>query len=126
MSIDINWDTLTQGPDGEVLSEAIRSFIDDKFQKVTLPRMIRSVKVHSFDFGHVPPQIELKDVCDPLPDFYEGEEDEDEPVEMQGVSKNADDQGHNAIQKEDHANARRDAHSNAPGRNLHTPCLITN
>jgi len=78
MSITINWDTLTQGPDGEALAEAVRSFIDDKFQKVTLPPMIRSVKVHSFDFGSVPPQIDLRDVCDPLPDFYEGEEDDDD------------------------------------------------
>lgn len=77
MSIDINWETLTQGPDGEALAESVRAFIDDKFQKITLPRMIRSVKVHSFDFGQVPPQIDLKDVCEPLPDFYEGEEEDD-------------------------------------------------
>ncbi|KAJ9629848.1 Mitochondrial distribution and morphology protein 12 [Taxawa tesnikishii (nom. ined.)] len=73
MSIDINWDTLTGGPDGRALAESIRAFIHDRFQKVTLPRMIRSVQVHSFDFGTVPPIIELKDVCDPLPDFYEGD-----------------------------------------------------
>jgi distribution and morphology protein 12 len=42
-----------------------------------LPRFIRSVKVHSFDFGDVPPVIEVKDICDPHPDFYE-EEDEDD------------------------------------------------
>lgn len=75
MSIDINWETLTQGADGDALAESIRSFIDDRFQKITLPRMIRSVKVHSFDFGDISPQIELKDVCDPLPDFYDGEEE---------------------------------------------------
>ncbi|OCL07645.1 hypothetical protein AOQ84DRAFT_54775 [Glonium stellatum] len=75
MSIDINWHTLTAGPDGAARAEAIRAFIHDRFQQVTLPRFIRSVKVHSFDFGSVPPDIELKDICDPLPDFYEEDED---------------------------------------------------
>ncbi|KAF2751418.1 hypothetical protein M011DRAFT_455424 [Sporormia fimetaria CBS 119925] len=77
MSIDINWETLTGGADGKARAEAIREFIHDRFQQVTLPRFIRSVRVHSFDFGSVPPEIEIKDICDPLPDFYE--EDEDYP-----------------------------------------------
>ncbi|OAL54209.1 hypothetical protein IQ07DRAFT_609366 [Pyrenochaeta sp. DS3sAY3a] len=77
MSIDINWDTLTNGAEGTARAESIRAFIHDRFQQVTLPRFIRSVHVHSFDFGSVPPEIEIKDICDPLPDFYE--EDEDYP-----------------------------------------------
>ncbi|KAF2189198.1 hypothetical protein K469DRAFT_563852 [Zopfia rhizophila CBS 207.26] len=79
MSIDINWDTLTGGTDGAARAETIRAFIHDKFQQVTLPRFIRAVKVHSFDFGSVPPEVEIKDICDPLPDFYE--EDEGYPDE---------------------------------------------
>ncbi|KAJ9646387.1 Mitochondrial distribution and morphology protein 12 [Coniosporium tulheliwenetii] len=71
MSVDINWDTLTGGSDGAALAETVRAFVHDKFQQVTLPRFIRSVKVHSFDFGSIAPVVELKDVCDPLPDFYE-------------------------------------------------------
>ncbi|PVI06737.1 hypothetical protein DM02DRAFT_407057 [Periconia macrospinosa] len=82
MSIDINWHTLTGGADGLARAETIRAFIHDKFQQVTLPRFIRSVHVHSFDFGNVPPEIEIKDICDPLPDFYEEDEDyPDEPEE---------------------------------------------
>ncbi|KAI9775491.1 MAG: Mitochondrial distribution and morphology protein 12 [Candelina submexicana] len=72
MSIDIDWDTLTNGPDGLALAETIRAFVHDKFQEVELPRFIRAVQVHSFDFGAVGPDIALKDICDPLPDFYEG------------------------------------------------------
>ncbi|KAJ4357587.1 Mitochondrial distribution and morphology protein 12 [Didymosphaeria variabile] len=79
MSIDINWETLTGGSDGSSRAESIRAFIHDRFQQVTLPRFIRSVHVHSFDFGSVTPEIEIKDICDPLPDFYE--EDEDYPDE---------------------------------------------
>ncbi|KAF2453490.1 hypothetical protein BDY21DRAFT_292909 [Lineolata rhizophorae] len=74
MSIDVNWETLTGGPDGVDLAETVRAFVHDKFQQVTLPRFIRSVKVLSFDFGNVAPEIEIKDICDPLPDFYEEDE----------------------------------------------------
>lgn len=86
MSIDINWDTITGGADGSARAEQIRAFIHDRFQQVTLPRFIRSVHVHSFDFGSVPPEIEIKDICDPLPDFYEEDEDfSDEEDDVAGT-----------------------------------------
>jgi distribution and morphology protein 12 len=88
MSIQLNWQTLTSGPDGDALAEKIRDFVHEKFQTVTLPRFIKSVKVHAFEFGSIAPEIEIKDICDPLPDFYEeteddygDEEDEDEAEE---------------------------------------------
>lgn len=76
MSIDLNWSTLTTGPDGLALASKIRDFVHDKFQTVTLPRFIKSVKVHNFEFGNIAPEIEIKDICDPLPDFYEETEDD--------------------------------------------------
>jgi distribution and morphology protein 12 len=76
MSIDLSWETLTGGPDGDALAEKIRDFVHDKFQTVTLPRFIKSVKVHGFEFGSIAPEIELNDICDPLPDFYEKTEDD--------------------------------------------------
>jgi distribution and morphology protein 12 len=88
MSIDINWDTITGGAEGIARAEKIRAFIHDRFQQVTLPRFIRSVHVHSFDFGSVPPEIEIKDICDPLPDFYE--EDEDDPDDDDNENENGD------------------------------------
>ncbi|KAH8698864.1 hypothetical protein BGW36DRAFT_376875 [Talaromyces proteolyticus] len=75
MSIDLDWEAATSGPDGEELAERIRSFIHDKFQQVPLPRFIRSVQVHSFEFGKIPPELEIKDLCDPFPDFYEEDDD---------------------------------------------------
>lgn len=78
MSIDLNWDTLTSGPDGEELAGRIRDFIHTKFQAVPLPRFIKSVKVHDFQFGSIPPKVTLKDICDPLPDFYEEMPEADE------------------------------------------------
>lgn len=77
MSIDVDWRTATSGPDGEALAERIRSFVHDKFQQVALPRFIRSVQVHSFDFGTIPPDLEIKDFCEPFADFYEEDSDAD-------------------------------------------------
>ncbi|KAB5549968.1 hypothetical protein GE09DRAFT_966227 [Coniochaeta sp. 2T2.1] len=76
MSIDLNWETLTSGPDGAELAAHIRDFIHTKFQSVPLPRFIKSVTVHDFSFGSVPPELELKDITDPLPDFYEQNSDD--------------------------------------------------
>ena len=95
MSIDIDWENLTTGPDGFALAETIRAFIHDKFQQIALPRFIKSVEVHSFDFGKQCPIVELKDICDPLPDFYDsdGSEDEDEEeAEDRGVAGEKDKQ----------------------------------
>ncbi|KAL9629007.1 MAG: hypothetical protein Q9164_007060 [Protoblastenia rupestris] len=78
MSIDIDWDTLTSGPTGQELADSIRNFIHDKFQQVQLPRFIRSVEVHSFNFGNECPIVELKDITDPLPDFYDDDENDEE------------------------------------------------
>lgn len=94
MSIDINWDTLTSGPDGPGRAEAIRAFIHDRFQQVTLPRFIRSVHVHSFEFGSVPPELEIKDICDPLPDFYEEDEEYPDDDGLPGATPNREGEPH--------------------------------
>ncbi|KND90990.1 Mitochondrial distribution and morphology protein 12 [Tolypocladium ophioglossoides CBS 100239] len=89
MSIDLNWETLTSGPDGDALAERIRTFVHDKFQTVALPRFIRSVNVHGFDFGTIAPELELKDITDPLPDFYEQELDGDDSDDDDGHAEAA-------------------------------------
>lgn len=77
MSVDINWDTLTGGADGAALAETIRDFVHERFQAIELPKLLRSVTVHSFEFGNIPPEIVLKDIGDPLPDFYETDDDDE-------------------------------------------------
>ncbi|KIW08985.1 uncharacterized protein PV09_00888 [Verruconis gallopava] len=98
MSVDIHWDALTSGPDGERIAETVRAFIHEKFQQVTLPRFIRSVQVHAFDFGSVAPKVEIKDICDPLADFYDEHENgcssqsdgcQDSPSEQQPTTQSA-------------------------------------
>ncbi|KAI4116930.1 MAG: hypothetical protein LQ338_007637 [Usnochroma carphineum] len=75
MSIDIDWEGLTTGSEGIILAKSIKDFIHEKFQQVQLPGFIRSVEVRSFEFGKECPVVELKDVCDPLSEFYEAEDD---------------------------------------------------
>src|SRR5690349_25093023 len=90
MSIDLNWETVTGGPDGQELADKIRDFIHTKFQSVPLPRFIKSVTVHDFQFGTIPPEIELKDITDPLPDFYEDHVDSDLASDSEGEDDVAD------------------------------------
>jgi distribution and morphology protein 12 len=78
MSVDIRWETATTGPDGQELAEKVRAFVHDKFQQITLPRFISSVNVHSFEFGKDCPEIDIKDICDPLPEFYEDDDEDDD------------------------------------------------
>ena len=85
MSVDINWETLTGGEDGQELAQVIRQFVHERFQQIPLPNLIRSVKVHAFDFGTVAPEAVLKDVCEPLPDFYESDEDDRDDGEAEDV-----------------------------------------
>lgn len=76
MSVDIAWEKITGGPDGEALALKIRDFVHDKFQQIVLPRFIKSVHVHDFHFGSACPEVEIKDISDPLPDFSEDDDDD--------------------------------------------------
>ena len=91
MSITIDWASLTTGPAGLALADSIRDFIHDKFQQVALPRFIRSVQVHSFDFGEEGPEVELKDISDPFPEFYEddGDDDDDDDEEEEEAAESS-------------------------------------
>ncbi|KAK3300145.1 uncharacterized protein B0H64DRAFT_7789 [Chaetomium fimeti] len=97
MSIDLNWETVTGGPDGQELADQIRDFIHTKFQSVPLPRFIKSVTVHDFQFGAIPPEVELKDITDPLPDFYEDDVDSD----LDSDDSEEDDAANNLTQDQD-------------------------
>ncbi|KAI4194381.1 MAG: hypothetical protein LQ350_007793 [Teloschistes chrysophthalmus] len=105
MSIDIDWEGLTAGPEGLALAESIKDFIHDRFQQVQLPRFIRSVEVHSFDFGKECPTVELKDICDPLPEFYNAQDSSDE--ELDGIIEE-EAQSTTTTARSDQANRRKD------------------
>lgn len=76
MSFEINWEKLLE--DGDQLSETIRSFLDQRFKEMTLPSYLKSISVTSFDLGNIAPNIEIKRITDPFPEFYSDDEEEDE------------------------------------------------
>ncbi|KAH8793220.1 hypothetical protein BGZ57DRAFT_454348 [Hyaloscypha finlandica] len=125
MSIDLNWETLTTGPDGIALAEKIRDFVHEKFQTVTLPRFIKGVRVHAFEFGSIAPEVEIKDICDPLPDFYE--ETEDDYCEDEDEESGADSWKPKTAQQESLRERRRMERverSNGPSQVTHLPPYI--
>ena len=107
MSIDIDWERLTSGPDGLALAESIREFLHGKFQQIELPRFIQSVRVHAFEFGAAGPEVEIKDICDPLPDFYEDDVDVEE------------DEGHNDQSQDLEAHKGSEKYGSRPVEQLH-------
>jgi len=77
MSIDIDWSKLD-----EELANKVKDFLNERFQSLPLPSMLKSIQVVSFDFGSIPPSIEIQHVTDPYPEFYE-DTYEDEDFEIQ-------------------------------------------
>ncbi|ODQ67995.1 hypothetical protein NADFUDRAFT_14731, partial [Nadsonia fulvescens var. elongata DSM 6958] len=84
MSIEINWEKLfspgNNGADGETnihtnINEQIREFLDKQFQQINLPSYIQSVYITTFDLGTVPPEVEIKNITDPFPEFYSDDEE---------------------------------------------------
>ena len=87
MSIDLEWAALTTGASGAALSLQIRDFIHSKFQSVPLPRFIKSVVVHDFAFGDAEPSLELRDITDPLPEFYDLDSDDESDNDVKPVPR---------------------------------------
>lgn len=117
MSIDLNWETLTSGPDGARYAAHVRDFIHTKFQTIPFPTFIKSVHVHSFTFGSTPPEIEIKEICDPYPEFYE--EDEDDYAEESDSEGGEYDEAH--LLKLERERRRRDKRNDDSGSVPSTP-----
>ncbi|EPY49173.1 Mdm10/Mdm12/Mmm1 complex subunit Mdm12 [Schizosaccharomyces cryophilus OY26] len=68
MSIEFEWSKL----DSE-LEEKLFHILEDRVSKLDLPSYIKNLKVTGFHFGDIPPQINIQDIGDPDPQFYEDE-----------------------------------------------------
>lgn len=78
MSVEINWDRLTED-NGDQLSETIRQFLDQRFKEMILPSYLKSISVTSFDLGKVAPDIVIQRITDPFPEFYSEDDDSNIP-----------------------------------------------
>ncbi|KAI8985056.1 hypothetical protein BDB01DRAFT_722013 [Pilobolus umbonatus] len=69
MSIDINWSKLD-----DTLAGHVQQFLNKHFQNISKPSFIGDIEVTGFQWGTETPQIEITDITEPFPAFYEEEE----------------------------------------------------
>ncbi|CAI4036311.1 hypothetical protein SMKI_15G1500 [Saccharomyces mikatae IFO 1815] len=68
MSFDINWSTLEAD---NRLNDLIRRHLNSYLQNTQLPSYVSNLRVLDFDLGKVGPAITLKEITDPLDEFYD-------------------------------------------------------
>ncbi|KAG4301928.1 hypothetical protein PCANB_002154 [Pneumocystis canis] len=66
----------------------VKDFLNSKFEKIPLPSFLKSVNISSFDFGTIAPIVDIENIEDPYPYFYEEsdinpEESDEELIEHQ-------------------------------------------
>jgi len=76
MSVELDWSKLD-----EELANKVRDFLNKRFQSSSLPAILKSIEVVSFEFGSIPPTIEIVDITDPYSAFYEESYDGDDADE---------------------------------------------
>lgn len=69
MSLDIDWKKL----DSE-LAGHVQQFLNKHFQAITKPSFIGDIQVKDFQWGNEAPQIEITNITEPFPEFYEQED----------------------------------------------------
>jgi len=78
MSVDLDWDNLTSE-----LANSLVEILNRQLSSAARPSFIGPVEVVSFEFGNVPPDVEVIDIRNVHPDFLEDDEEqdvEDDPV----------------------------------------------
>ncbi|QLG74394.1 hypothetical protein HG535_0G02770 [Zygotorulaspora mrakii] len=68
MSFEIDWSEL----ESDVrLNESIRKHLNSYLETVSLPSYVGNLRILNFDLGKIAPNITLREISDPLNDFYE-------------------------------------------------------
>ena len=72
MSVDLDWDNLTSE-----LANSLVEILNRQLSSAARPSFIGPVEVVSFEFGNVPPDVEVIDIRNIHPDFLEDDEEQD-------------------------------------------------
>ncbi|KAI8352884.1 hypothetical protein BD560DRAFT_336892 [Blakeslea trispora] len=72
MSVDIDWKKLNNE-----LASHVQEFLNTHFQKITKPSFIGDLAVTDFRWGNEAPHIEITNITDPFPEFYEDDGPDD-------------------------------------------------
>lgn len=81
MSLDIDWNKLDS-----TLATHVQHFLNKQFQNITKPSFIGNIEVTAFDWGTETPQIEITNITDPFPEFYEPEEEQDDVNKQDNIT----------------------------------------
>ena len=69
MSLDIEWSKLDQE-----LAVHVQHFLNRHFKNIAKPSFIGDIEVTAFEWGTESPSIEITNITDPFPEFYEEED----------------------------------------------------
>jgi distribution and morphology protein 12 len=72
MSVDLDWENLTSE-----LANSLVEILNRQLSSATRPSFIGPIEVLSFEFGNVPPDVEVIDIRNIHPDFLEDDEEQD-------------------------------------------------
>ncbi|KAI8147984.1 hypothetical protein BJV82DRAFT_594139 [Fennellomyces sp. T-0311] len=72
MSLDIEWSKLDQE-----LAVHVQHFLNRHFKSIAKPAFIGDIEVTAFEWGTESPRIEITNITDPFPEFYEQEDEQD-------------------------------------------------
>lgn len=78
MSFDIDW-TKIESDTG--LNESIKCHLNSYLQSIELPDYVSNLRILDFSIGKVPPNIILREISDPLDDFYQALNEDIEDVD---------------------------------------------
>lgn len=78
MSFDIDW-TKIESDAG--LNESIKCHLNSYLQSIELPDYVSNLRILDFSIGKVPPNIILREISDPLDDFYQALNEDIESVD---------------------------------------------
>ncbi|ODV83823.1 hypothetical protein CANARDRAFT_181755, partial [[Candida] arabinofermentans NRRL YB-2248] len=67
MSFDINWESIASDNN---ISDQLLEFLNDKLGSLELPEYLNGLQVVKFSLGERSPEITIKDVDFPFPEFY--------------------------------------------------------
>jgi distribution and morphology protein 12 len=73
MSVDLDWSKLDAA-----IADKVRDFLNERFKSLSLPSMLKSIDILSFEFGSITPTIEIQHITDPYPEFYQDNYDDNE------------------------------------------------
>ncbi|ORX38095.1 hypothetical protein BCR32DRAFT_16656 [Anaeromyces robustus] len=66
MSFEIFWDKLDSD-----IALSFQNYLNDYFKEIKRPDFLGEIVFSDTDFGKIPPEITIIDICDPMPEFYD-------------------------------------------------------